>query len=44
MQQKFLLEDVFHCVTQVSKIMEENLTLQNGKILNNLVHIDVGKD
>ena len=44
MQQRFLLEDVFHCVTEVSKIMEENLTLHNGKILNNLVHIDVGKD
>ena len=44
MQQRFLLEDVYHCVTQVSKIMEENLTLNNGKFLNNLVHIDVGKD
>ena len=44
MQQRFLLEDVYHCVTQVSKIMEENLTLNNGEFLNNLVHIDVGKD
>ena len=44
MQQRFLLEDVYHCVTQVSKIMEENLTLNNGKFLNNVMHIDAGTD
>ena len=31
MQRRFLLEDVCHCVTQVSKIMEENLTFNSVK-------------
>lgn len=36
MQQRFLLEDVHQRVIHVSKIMEENVTLNNRKILNNL--------
>lgn len=37
---KILLEDVYHYVTHISEIMEANWTFNNGRILNNLAHID----